>query len=647
MMATANSKSRPQWLRALITILAGLITLVAIAYALDIPSIMGWGLFTEQYLALVFGVSLALAYLLTAGSGPWRITFNLLLAMLGLGCALYVMVRYPALVNELVYKPLDGLLISLVLGLLTIEAVRRLTGWGLAGVVTLFVLYGLFGHLLPFGMSRQILWDRLAIYVVMDTNGLLGLPLMVTSVTVFSFILLGQLLLRSGGSEFFNDLALALVGNRLGGAAKIAVVTSLLFGSVSGSAVANVAASGTVTLPMMRRAGYPAKMAGAVEALASTGGQLAPPIMGAAAFLIPQFLQISYGTVVLAAIMPAALYYLAIYFYVHNHAAKYDLRMPPDVQVRRVGEVLRDGWQFVAPFAVLIYALFGLNWRPELAACAAAALLALLALRLPYRGKHSGIRDLFRALPETGTAMVEIVIVSAAAGIVIGVLNISGLSFSLTLALVNMAQGSLFLLLIVAALVSIVLGMGMPTVGVYVLLASLIGPAMVAAGVAPIAAHMFLLYFGMLSMITPPVALASFTAAAMTGAGAMETGLAAVRMGWVAYLIPFLMVIDPALVMVGTWPDFVHVAIGSLAGVWFLTGAFYGYLRRPLLWWERAVLIAVAAVAILPAHLLVGIGYAANAVAILVGLAVVWRPGAGRVSDSGKPAGGPDSSSML
>lgn len=625
-MASRSITDRPAFLRVLATVAATVLTLCAIAFAVDLPSALGVSLFTEQYLAFVFGSALTLAYLTTAGPSTFSVIFNTILAGLGLVASLYIAVRYPDIVNELVYKPLDGLIISVILMVLTIEAVRRLTGWGLTAIVILFILYALVGHLLPFGMTRQTLWDRLAIYIVMDTNGLLGLPLMVSSVTVFAFIIMGQLLLRSGGGAFFNDLALSLVGRRRGGAAKIAVVSSFFFGSVSGSAVANVAASGVVTLPLMRRAGYQPKMAAAVEALASTGGQLAPPIMGAAAFLMAEFLQISYGTVVLAAIVPSALYYLSIYFYVDNHAAKTGLQMPEDVEIRPLGKILREGWQFLAPFALLIYALFGLNWRPELAACASALLLAVFAIVLPYRGQRSPMLDLLRAIPESGKGMIEIVVISAAAGMVIGVLNISGLSFSLTLALVQMAKGSLILLLIVAALVSLVLGMGMPTVGVYVLLASLIGPALVQAGVNPIAAHMFLLYFGMLSMITPPVALASFTAATIAGSRPMETGFAAVRMGWVSYLIPFVMVLDPGLVMVGSWFEIVRTGLSALVGVWFMNGAIYGFLRRPLVRWERAVLVVAAVVAIVPMHVVVGVDYVPNLVALIVGFVTVFSP---------------------
>ena len=611
--------------RSLALTLGALTMLCAILFALDVPRRIGLGLYTEQYLAAILGFALAITYLTAPRFGARLSWLDPLLGGLGLLACGYVAWAYPVMVNELVYKPWDGLIVALVIGLLTVEAVRRVTGPGLTVIVVAFLLYGLFGHLLPFGMSRPIQWDRLSIYVVMDTNGLFGLPLMVTSVVVMAFILMGQILTRSGGGDFFNDLALALVGRSRGGAAKIAVVSSFLFGSVSGSAVANVAASGVVTLPLMKRAGYKPHLAASIEALASTGGQLAPPIMGAAAFLMAEFLQIPYGTVVLAAIIPSALFYLAIFFYVDSHAAATGLRLPEDVEIRPLGRVLADGWQFIAPFVLLIVGLFVLNWRPELSALAAGGLLGVLALLLPYRGQRRRLPDLLRAIPEAGVGMTEIVIISAAAGIVIGVLNLSGLSFSLTLALVKMAEGSLILLLLMAGMVSVVLGMGMPTVGVYVLLASLIGPALTQAGINPVAAHMFLLYFGMLSMITPPVALASFTAATMAGADWMKTGLQAVRIGWVAYLIPFVMVMEPGLVMQADTFTVIWQALGALAGVWFATGAIYGYLRKPLAPLARILLMLVALVAILPVDL-GGAGYISNVLALLVGGGIVFLP---------------------
>lgn len=606
------------------TALATIMSVAAILFALDVPRKVGLALFTEQYLALILGLGLALAFLVRPSFGGRARVLDLVLAGLALAGAGYVMIRYPVLVNELVYKPVDGLLVSLTLGLLTIEAVRRVTGWALTGIVLAFALYGLFGHLLPFGMSRPILWDRLAIYVVMDTNGMLGLPLMVAAVVVFGFILMGNLLAVSGGSTFFNDLALALVGRARGGAAKIAVVSSFLFGSVSGSAVANVVASGVVTLPLMRRAGYDPKTAASIEALASTGGQLAPPIMGAAAFLMAEFLQIPYSTVVVAAILPSFLYYLAIFLYVDRDASVHRRELPPDIEVARARTVLARGWHYVTPFAILLGTMFWLNWRPELSALAAAGTLAVLAMVVPYRGERASLGKILAALPGTGRAMVEILVIAAGAGIVIGALNISGLAFSLTLTLAQLAEGSLLILLVVAALASIVLGMGMPTVGVYVLLASLIGPSLTKAGIDPVAAHLFLLYFGMLSMITPPVALASFTAASMAGAPPMQTGLRAVRIGWVAYLIPFVIVIEPGLVMRAPPMEIAWNLAAAIFGIYLATAGLYGHLRRPLSGLERLLFLATALVAILPIHAWLGIPLLANAVALAAGAALLW-----------------------
>lgn len=584
-------------------LLATLMTLAAIGYALDVPRRLSMALFTEQYLALILAFTLGIAFLKYPLFSGWFRLLDLLLSVLGFGAAMYVALFYPVLVNELVYKPLSGVIISVIITLLTVEAVRRATGWGLTLVVAGFLLYGLLGHLLPFGLSRQILPDRLFIYSAMDTNALIGLPLMVASIVVYGFILMGQVLQRSGGGAFFNDLALALVGRTTGGAAKIAVVSSFLFGSVSGSAVANVVASGVVTIPMMKRAGYSPKFAAATEALASTGGQLAPPIMGAAAFLMAEFLQVSYATVVAAAVIPTLLYYFSIGLYVHIHASAAGLSIPDDVEIPRVRDVVLDGWHFILPFVILIWTLFGLNWRPEVSALAAAASLAALSLFVRYRGQRARLRDILRVIPETGSSVFEIIAISAAAGIVIGVLNLTGLSFALTLQLVQLADGNMILLLVIAALVSIVLGMGMPTVGVYVLLASLVGPGLVRAGIDPVAAHMFLLYFGMLSMVTPPVAMASFTAAAIARADPMQTGWQAVKMGWVAYLIPFVFVFEPGLVMRGTWGDVIWSAVPAVIGVIFATAAIYGHMWRPLRLSERLAMLALGLIALLPLDL--------------------------------------------
>lgn len=639
-MSRPNGKSNRGPLAA---VLASLLIIGAIAYTANVPRRLDWALFVEQYLFFGLGLTLALVFLTYPVFRGALVWIDRTLAAIGLFSCGYMAIFYPSLFQELVWKPLDGLLIGIALVLLTLEAVRRTTGIALTLVIVFFIVYALVGHLIPGALTtRPVDWDRLSIYLAMDTNAMTGLPLRVAIIVVIAFILMGQLLARMGGGQFFNDLALSLVGRTRGGAAKIAIVSSFMFGSVSGSAVANVASSGIVTLPLMKRAGYSNHAAASVEALASTGGQLAPPIMGAAAFLMAEFLSIPYSMVVAAAVLPTLLYYFALFVYVDLEALAEQHYLPREIEVPRFWRVIADGWHFILPFVILIYGLFGLNWRPELAALAASASLALLGPLRGYRGVKVRWRDLWRALPGTGYAVVDIIVIAAAAGLVIGALNISGLAFSLTQQLVLLASGSLFVLLLAAAGVSVVLGMGMPTVGVYVLLASLIGPAMTRAGLEPIAAHMFLLYYGMLSMITPPVALASFTAATMAEADPWRTGWRAIRMGWVAYLIPFVIVFEPGLVMQADTLTIVWHAASAAGGVVFVTAGIYGHMARPLSVLERVALILAGLVAVLPMHSLIGVDYVANPIALVLGALLAFRGMRGGSGRPPAPAGAAD-----
>ncbi|NQU70984.1 MAG: TRAP transporter fused permease subunit, partial [Rhodospirillales bacterium] len=322
--------------------------------------------------------------------------------------------------------------------------------------------------------------------------------------------------------------------------------------------------------------------AGAIEAVASTGGQLMPPIMGAAAFLMAEFLQIEYSEVVLAALIPSILYYVALFVQADLEAVRSNLARVPEDQIPAPGPVLKSGWYFPIPFAALIIALFIFNYSPEASALYSAVIIVVLGMILGYRGKRIGLPDIFDAIRQTGITVIDIVMIGGAVGIVIGVLNISGLGFGLTLFLVEIAGGNMLTLLVVSAIVCIILGMGMPTVGVYVLLATLVAPALIEVGVHEIAAHMFIMYFGMMSMITPPVAIGAFAAATLTGADPMRTGFAAMRFGWLAFVIPFMFVGSQTLLMVG---DPVMIAIdfvGAVIGAWFVSVAMMGHFKTRL-----------------------------------------------------------------
>ena len=574
--------------RRLISAAACLLTLGSIGFALQFyRNFLGLLLYNEQFLAGMVGLGMALVYLTQpARRGaprtviPW---YDWLLAAFSLALGLYIAVRFPVLSEDMTLRPIDGLIVAFIAIPLVIEALRRTVGWALTIVVLVFLIYAPLGQYVPGSLQGlPVNLQQLAFYLVWDPGSMLGLPVLVAATIVIAFVFFGNLLFASGGSNFFTDIALTLMGRYRGGSAKIAVTASCLFGMISGSAVSNVASVGVLTIPLMRRGGYPGHVAAAIEAVASTGGQLMPPVMGAAAFLMAEFLQIPYRNVAIAAALPSLLYYYALFIQADLLAARAGLQAIDMQGVPPLGQVLKQGWHFVIPFALLIYGLFWLNWSPELAALGASAVLIVTGSTLGYGGKRLKFGDLFRALQSTGIVSLDLLMITAAAGFIIGVLNITGLSFALTLMLVEVGKNSLWLLLLLAAAVSIVLGMGMPTVGVYVLLAALVAPSMVKIGLSPMASHMFVLYFGMMSMITPPVALAAFAAASLAGTDPMKTGWTAVRFGWIAYIIPFLFVRAPSLLFEGTLTAVVTAFISALIGVWLICAAFAGYAIRPL-----------------------------------------------------------------
>lgn len=559
-----------------------LIALAAIAFAADLFSRIGIAIYTEQYLAVVLGASLALVFLKPQTSVSMR-ALNGVVACIGLLTSLYLAVQYPDLVERQMDLPLDALIISSLLFALVLEGLRRVVGITLVIVVLLFMSFALLGnHLSGPLQTREITLDRLFVYLGVDTNGMLGLTLNVAATIVIGFILFGQLLLRSGGADFFNDVALSLMGTRKGGSGKIATIASALFGSISGVVVSNIVATGVVTIRMMKKGGFKPHTAAAIETVASTGGQIMPPVMGAVAFLMAEFLQISYSAVVLAALVPAILYYAALYIQVDLEAAKEQIKPIDPELIPSKREVLKNGWVFVIPFAAVILALFTFNQRPETAALWGALGALIVGVVKGYKGKRMSIKDVWGSLEETGHSIVDIIMIGAAAGFIIGILNITGLGFSLTYFLVELGQGNLFLLLVISAVVCIVLGMGMPTVGVYLLLAVLVAPSLIQVGVEPIAAHLFIFYLGMMSMVTPPIAIGAFFAASIAKADPMRTALTSMRLGWTAYIIPFLFVTTPSLLLIGETSQIAITVISALIGVWAISAGFAGYFRSKL-----------------------------------------------------------------
>ena len=630
-------------LHVLMTALRAAIVLIVVAWIANIPGRLQIPLFTEQMLVAVLGLSLALTFLSVPlswkDSGEEAIAKSLIarerkpptlidyaLAALALASCFYVAVRYPELIRELADRPWYGVLVATIIVLLVFEASRRVTGIALVLIVLALCAHALLGWMLPGPFaSRPVSLSRLVVYLGIDTNALLGGMLQIAVVVVVPFIIMGQVLTRCGGSDFFADLAAALMGRFRGGAAKIAVVGSALFGMISGSAVANVASVGTITIPLMKRAGFPPETAAAIEAVGSTGGQIAPPVMGAAAFLMAEYLQVPYATVMVAAVIPALLFYAALFFQVDLESAKLGIHGAPRENLPSVGQALREGWHFPIPFFVLIGGLLWWNLEAEYAALLATAVLIGLAMVVPYKGRRIRPLEALNAVISAGGAVVDIIAITAVSGILIGAMNITGVAFSLTQQIISLSGGSLAMLLLITAFASFILGLPLPTLGVYVILATLAAPALTQAGISPIQAHMFVLFSGILGMVTPPVALAAFAGATIAQSDQWKTGWVATRLSWCAYLIPFMFAYSPELVMNGApWDVLLRLAI-TLAGIFAGTVAVVGFLATRVSPAGRILFAAIALMLLAQPTMFDGAGWVNIAGALAGAAAIGWE----------------------
>lgn len=554
--------------------------------------------------ALHLFFALALVFLLVPGrrgrGQPGLIDLGLL--AIGAAVTLYPIWSYEQLINRIPYidEPSTLDLVMAVLAIaVVLEGSRRMLGWALPVTAAGFIVYAL--------LFTTIDYKTLLDQLYLTTEGIFGTVLGVSAAYVIVFVLLGSFMERSGTGRLFMDFAVAATGRAVGGPGKVAVVSSSLFGSVSGSAVANVMVTGQITIPLMKRSGFSPSFAAAVEAVASTGGQIMPPVMGAAAFVMAEFLGVSYLQVTIWALVPALLFYLACFVTVHLEARRAGLAGLPSSEVPRVGDVLRARGHLFVPIAVLLVVLLAGYSAPR------AALLALLvcfpvALLRRHTRAGIGLRTLIEALEDGARNTVPIALACACAGIVIGVIALTGLGITLTALLVTLAQNSLVLALSVTMAAGIVLGMGMPTTPAYIVMVALLVPALVKLGVLTPAAHMFAFYFAILSAITPPVALAVYAAAGLARSELWPTGLAAVRLGVAGFLVPFLFVYQPELLLIGE-PVRIAIAVVTAAiGVVALAAALAGQLLRTCNLLERLALACAAILLVSPERVAEGVG---------------------------------------
>jgi len=514
---------------------------------------------------------------------PWWDLFLVGLALLVGG---YLLWEYQELTFRMGTPNNLDLALGVICVLLVLEAARRLIGWPLPMIAGVFLLYAYFGEYAPgFLAHRGYDFGRIMSHTYLTTEGIFGLPLGVSATFVILFIIMGAFLQESGAGQFFFDFAYALLGRARGGPAKMSVVSSGLFGTISGSAVANVVVDGWLTIPLMKRTGYRAHVAAAVEATASTGGQLMPPVMGAAAFIIAEILGIGYIEVCIAAALPAVLYYMTLFCMVDLEAAKMGLRGLPASELPAFRKVFSVGWHLLVPLFVLIFFLVVLDWSPMKSALWAIIFTPFISFL--RESSRMNLRKIARALEQGALGSLEVALACACAGIVVGIFSLTGLGMKLSTMLIEVAGGNLLALLFLTMIASLILGMGMPTTACYIVLAVLVAPALIKMGVVPIAAHLFVFYFGIISAITPPVALAAYAAAGIGNTDPFKTGWYATKLGLAGFIIPYMFVYGPALLIQGTPGEIVLASISGLVGSAALAAAIQGWALARLNLWQR------------------------------------------------------------
>jgi len=577
--------------------------------------ILGFQPLGNSYLYYLIGLFLAAAFLcFPAWSGARnRISwYDWVLAVLALVSCGYLGYHGLTMINMgwEYMAPTEATVFSGILLVLVLEGVRRCGGWPLLAVSLFFGTYPLYADSMPgFLWGNEYELPELLRAHVIGVESIIGIPMQVVAQLVIGFVVFGAALTITGGGDFFMKFATALMGRSRGGPAKVSVLSSGILGSLSGSVISNILTTGPITIPTMKKTGYPAHYAGAVEACASTGGTLMPPVMGAVAFIMASFLGVAYAEIMIAAFLPALLFYLALLFQVDNYAARRGLKGLPDSEIPSLKETLKEGWPYLLSLVMLVYMLLVMRIEAYAPYYASLVLLGVALFKRDYRLNWSRAKAFIADLT---TNVSNLVAILAGIGLVVGGLSYTGVAGAFSRELLLYADGSIPLMLAAGAVTSFVLGMGMTVSACYIFLSILLAPALVNAGLNPLASHLFILYWGMLSYITPPVSLAAITAAGVAGSNATKTGVYAMRLGGILFILPFLFVLNPSLILQGDLARILLSAATAIAAIWLIASAMEGYLYRiGIIGWPLRVLaLAAGGLMIYPDILSEALGFA-------------------------------------
>jgi TRAP transporter 4TM/12TM fusion protein len=613
-----------------LAILAALYHLVVVS---RLPTFFGYFLPSARHRAISLTFALVIVYLSYSIRGARKLGisgFDALMLASGLAGLGFVVLFYEQASDYEAYGFLDfkGMVLAFGLAISVLEALRRLTGWILPIIIVLFLLAARFQSILPgllFGKGYA--WDRLGYAIYVPGEGVFGVPLGVASTIVIVFLMFAAMLQRAGVGEWFSHLALSLAGWTRGGPAKTAVLASAFFGTISGSPSANAATTGAFTIPLMKRSGYSPAFAGAVEAAASVGGQILPPVMGAIAFVMADFLGIPYAEVAKAALLPAVLYFMIVFMGVDFEAAKQGLRALPRAELPSFSATLREGWFFLLPIGLMVYLMLVKQWDPDMAGIFSLPVLVAVSFFAADKKRRLYPTAIYQSLVESVKTWLLLAVLTGAVGMLVAALGLSGLGIKFSRFLVDLSGGNLLAALVMVGLGSLILGMSMDSLPAYITVATLSAPALILMGVSDLAAHLFVVYWGLASHITPPVCITVYVTCGISGAGIWETGRDAVRLAIGKYVLPFSFALNPALLLIGSFDAIVLGVSSAFAGAVSVSAGTIGYGLRRLGWFERALLIVGGVLLILPGWRTLIIG------SVLVGISMLlqsplfqWRP---------------------